>query len=166
MTSSATDSGIVERLAKHPFLKGMQRHHIEILAESATPAHFDKDQVIFRAGEPANGFYLIESGTVALQGSVLEHGPITTDIVHAGEPLGWSWLFPPYSWHFDACATEPVVAICFSGIVLRQHRDEDLTFSHELFKRMSEVMAQRLQHTRAKLIEKHAADLKRQTQDR
>jgi len=161
MTSGATDRGIAERLAKHPFLKDMPRHHIEILAESATPAHFEKDQIIFKADEPANGFYLIESGTVALQGSVLEHGPITTDIVHAGEPLGWSWLFPPYLWHFDARATEPVVAICFSGIVLRQHRDDDLTFSHELFKRISEVMARRLQHTRARLLEKQAADLKR-----
>src|SRR6478672_1267879 len=132
MTSSATDSGIAERLARHPFLKDMPRHHIEILAESATPANFEKDQIIFRAGEPANGFYLIESGTVALQGSVLEHGPITTDIVHAGEPLGWSWLFPPYLWHYDARAIQPTTLLFFSGDVLHQLCKDDLTLGHEL----------------------------------
>jgi hypothetical protein len=36
--------------------------------------------------------------------------------------------------------------------MLRQHRDEDLTLSHELFKRMSEVVVRRLQAARDKLI--------------
>jgi CRP/FNR family transcriptional regulator, cyclic AMP receptor protein len=142
------------RLATHPFLKGMSPHHITLLAQSAAPTHFEAGQTIFRTGEPANGFYLIESGHVALEGWVREHGPITTDLVSAGEPLGWSWLFPPYLWHFDARATEPTTAICVSGILLRQHRDEDLQLSHELFKRTSEVMVRRLQLLRKMLVAK------------
>jgi CRP/FNR family cyclic AMP-dependent transcriptional regulator len=149
---SSNDQEIEDRLAAHPFLKGMGIDHIKVLAQSAAPAHFEKGQMIFKAGEPANGFYLIETGSVALEGSVLEHGPITTDIVLAGEPLGWSWLFPPYLWHFDARATEPATAICLSAILLRQHRDEDLTLSHELFKRTCEVMVRRLQAARRKLL--------------
>ena len=66
----------------------------------------------------------------------MEHGPIVTDIVHAGEPLGWSWLFPPYRWHFDARAVEPTTAIYFDGDILRQHYDEDLTLAHDISKRM------------------------------
>ena len=139
-------------MAAHPFLKGMGIDHIKVLAQSAAPTHFEKGQLIFKAGEPANGFYLIETGAVALEGSVLEHGPITTDVVSAGEPLGWSWLFPPYLWHFDARATEPTTAICLSAILLRQHRDEDLALSHELFRRTCEVMARRLQAARRKLL--------------
>ena len=146
------DQRIEERLAAHPFLKGIGMDHLKVLAQSAVLTHFEKDQVIFKAGEPANGFYLIESGTVALEGSVLDHGPITTDVVSAGEPLGWSWLFPPYLWHFDARATEPTTALCFSGVLLRQHRDEDPALSHELFKRACEVMARRLQAARSKLM--------------
>src|ERR1700676_5576215 len=116
-----SDEKIEERLAAHPFLKGIGMDHIKVLAQSAMPTHFEKDQVIFKAGEPANGFYLIESGAVALEGSVFDHSPVTTDVVSAGEPLGWSWLFPPYLWHFDARATEPTTALCFSGVLLRQH---------------------------------------------
>lgn len=70
----------------------------------------------------------------------------------AGEPLGWSWIFEPYRWQFDARATEPTRALCFSGILLRQHRDEDLMLSHELFKRMCQVMVRRLQHARSRLV--------------
>ena len=141
------------RLTAHPFLTGMSPHHVEVLATSAAVKQFQKDEVIFRAGQPANGFYLIESGSVAIQGSVFEHSAISTDSVSAGEPLGWSWLFPPYLWHYDARVIEPTTALFFDGTILHQACKEDLTLGHELFKRMSEVMVRRLQKSRRKIIE-------------
>ena len=141
-----------DRLAAHPFLKGMTRHHIELLALCATPTEFDAGQVILREGEPAAGFYLLESGTVVLEGKREDGKTVVVDTVSAGEPLGWSWLFPPFLWSFDARATERCTAICFSGLLLRQHRDDDLTFSHELHKRISEVMVRRLDAARNKLV--------------
>jgi CRP-like cAMP-binding protein len=149
---------IERRLAAHRFLKGMSRHHIELLALCATPTEFDKGQIIFREGDPANGFYLIEAGSVVLEGKTRAGQPVVIDTVSAGEPLGWSWLFPPYIWEFDARATRACKAICVSGIMLRQHRDEDLTLSHELHKRVSEVMVRRLQAARSKLISEHRQD--------
>jgi CRP/FNR family cyclic AMP-dependent transcriptional regulator len=144
---------IWNRVANHPFLNGMDPHHIELLARYAIPKRFEAGQTLFSAGEPADGFYLIEKGKIALEGSVVDDGRIATDIVQAGEALGWSWLFPPYRWHFDARSIEPTTAIFFDSKILHQHYNEDLTFAHDLFKRMSEVMAHRLQATRRKLIE-------------
>jgi CRP/FNR family transcriptional regulator, cyclic AMP receptor protein len=141
------------RLAAHPFLNGMSAHHIEFLASCASPKQFAEGEVIFRAGQAANGFYLIETGSVAIEGSVFEHGAISTDSVPAGEPLGWSWLFPPYLWHYDARATKPTTTLFLDGEVLHQSCKDDLTLGHELFKRMSQVMVRRLQASRAKLIE-------------
>jgi len=143
---------IEQRLAAHPFLKGMTRHHLELLGLCATPTEFDSGQIILREGEPASGFYLIESGTVVLEGKRDDGKTVVVDTVSAGEPLGWSWLFPPYLWSFDARATERCTAICLSGLLLRQHRDDDLTFSHELHKRLSGVMVRRLDAARAKLV--------------
>lgn len=149
---------IERRLAAHRFLKGMSRHHLELLALCATPTEFDKGQIIFREGDPANGFYLLETGSVVLEAKTRAGQPVVIDTVSAGEPLGWSWLFPPYIWEFDARATKACKAICLSGIMLRQHRDEDLTLSHELHKRVSEVMVRRLQAARSKLIGEHRQD--------
>ena len=143
---------IERRLVAHPFLKGMSQHHLELLALCAMLTEFEADQVIFREGEPANGFYLVETGRIALYGRTSKGESVVIDTVSAGEPLGWSWLFAPYLWQFDAKATEPCTAICLSGIMLRQHRDEDLTLSHELFRRACEVMVRRLQAARGKLI--------------
>ena len=143
---------IEKRLAEHPFLKGMSPHHLELLALCAMPTEFDTGQIVLREGEPASGFYLIETGSVVLEGKAEDGTTVVIDTVTAGEPLGWSWLFPPYLWSFDARATEPCTAICFSGLLLRQHRDDDLTLSQELHKRASEVMVRRLQAARKKLI--------------
>ena len=142
-----------KQIAAHPFLVGMNAHHLELLTRYATKKTFAPGDVIFRAGEPAHGFYLIQTGTVALEGSVLEHGPNATDIVNAGEPLGWSWLFPPYRWHFDARAIEPTETIFFDSDQLRRHYNEDITLGHDLSQRICKVMAHRLQATRRKLIE-------------
>lgn len=141
-----------ERLAAHPFLKGMSPHHLELLALCATPTEFDAGQIILREGEPASGFYLIETGTIVLEAKTEDGKTVVIDTVSAGEPLGWSWLFPPYLWSFDARATEACTALCFSGLLLRQHRDDDLTLSHELHKRASEVMVRRLDAARNKLV--------------
>jgi CRP-like cAMP-binding protein len=143
---------IEQRLAAHPFLKDMSPHHIELLALCVTPTEFDAGQVVLREGEPASGFYLIETGAVTLEAKAEDGKTVVIDTVSAGEPLGWSWLFPPYLWSFDARATEPCTALCFSGLLLRQHRDDDLTLSHELHKRASEVMVRRLKAARNKLI--------------
>jgi CRP-like cAMP-binding protein len=139
------------RLAVHPFLAGMSERHLGILAECTMATRFEPGQVIFRAGEPANGFYLIERGKVVLEEPHRDGEPMMIDMVSDGEPLGWSWLFSPYLWQFDARAIEPCSALCLSGIMLRQHRDEDFFLSHELFKRMSEVMVRRLQAARNRL---------------
>ena len=142
---------LAARLAAHPFLAGMNERHLKILSACATATHFEPGQIIFRAGEPANGFYLLETGHVVLEEPHPGGEPVTIDVVAAGEPLGWSWLFPPYLWQLDARAVEPCRALCLSGILLRQHREEDLFLSHELFKRTCEVMVRRLQAARTRL---------------
>jgi len=142
-----------KEIAAHPFLAGMSAPYLELLSRYATKKQFKSDEIIFRAGEPAHGFYLVETGKIALEGSVMEHDPVAVDIVQSGEPLGWSWLFPPYRWHFDARAIEATTVIYFDGDILRQHYDEYLTLAHDLFKRMCEVMVHRLQTTRRKLVE-------------
>src|SRR3954465_11547060 len=51
----------------HPFLEGMTPHQYRILTDCAMPAEFKAGEAIFSEGDPANRFYLIESGKVALE---------------------------------------------------------------------------------------------------
>ena len=139
-------------VAAHPYLIGISPHHIRLLADCAMRAQFPAGQVIFRKGETANRFYLIESGKVALESSAGDQ-VIRIGEVGAGDLLGWSWIFPPYLWHFDARAVEPTTAIFLYGTILREYCEADPALGYELFKRMSEVMMRRLQAAREKLSE-------------
>jgi CRP/FNR family transcriptional regulator, cyclic AMP receptor protein len=150
---SSENQNLQARIAAHPFLLGMDVHQIGMMATYALPAHFTAGEIIFRTGELANRFYLIESGIVVIEGKMFDEPSVIMDTLSTGDALGWSWLFPPYLWHFDARATEPTVALSFDTATLRRHYEEDLTLAHELFKRMSQVMVGRLQTARRKLIE-------------
>jgi CRP-like cAMP-binding protein len=136
----------------HPFLAGLKPEHLRALKDNAMMMRYESGEVIFREGDPANRFYLIQQGKVALESDLHENEPILIQYIGPGDVLGWSWLFPPYYWHFDARAVEPTEAIFFYGARLRQQCEEDHDLGYELLKRMSAVIIQRLQATRKQLL--------------
>ena len=151
----ASDRAELEaQVAAHPFLIGMSEHQIHLLADCAMRSHFEAGHVAFREGERANRFYLIERGKVALESSTLGE-PVRIEDIGDGDLLGWSWLFPPYAWHFTARAVADTTAIFFYGTVLREYSEKDHSLGFELFKRMSAVMLRRLQAARQKLLSVH-----------
>jgi CRP/FNR family cyclic AMP-dependent transcriptional regulator len=143
---------VAEIIAEHPFLKGLSSHQFRILSDCAMFMKFEPGEIIFREGDPANRFYLIQKGKVMLESNASGGGRIPVQTVEAGEVLGWSWLFPPYYWHFDARAVEPTEALFFYGTPLREECENDHDLGYELVKRMAEVMMKRLQATRRQLL--------------
>jgi len=138
-------------VAAHPFLIGINAPHIRVVADCAMRCQFSAGEVIFRKGDTANRFYLIERGKVALESSAGGQ-VVRIDEISGGDLLGWSWIFPPYVCHFAARAIEPTKAIFLYGI-LRDYCEADPALGYVLFKRMSEVMMRRLQTARVKLSE-------------
>lgn len=145
--------GAVENvIAGHPFLRDLKPEHLHLLADSAMRMHYDAGQLIFREGDPANRFYLIEHGSVSLESHRREEAPARIQVIGPGDVLGWSWLFPPYYWHFDARALEPTSAIFFYGTRLREKCEQDHEFGYEMMKRMTQVVIRRLQAARKQIL--------------
>jgi CRP-like cAMP-binding protein len=142
-------------IAGHPFLRDLKPAHVRLLADSAIRVRFEKDELIFREGDPANRFYLIEQGHVSLESHRRDEAPVVVQIIGPGEVLGWSWLFPPYYWQFDTRALEPTTAIFFYGTRLREQCEQDHAFGYEMMKRMTQVVIHRLQAARKQLLSKH-----------
>lgn len=149
---SANSAAIEQALEGMPIFDGLTREHIRILSGVAMRTKFRAGQLIFRQGEPANRFYLIESGKVGLI-SEAEGETSRFAVLGSDEVLGWSWLFPPHAWNFTARAIVPTGAIFFHGTQLREACDADHDLGYELMKRFSAVMVQRLQSSRAELIQ-------------
>jgi len=149
---NASVASIENIIKNHPFLEGLSPHQYRILSDCAMKTRFATDEVIFREGDPANRFYLIQKGGVALESFTRERGRVQIQAVGPGEVLGWSWLIPPYFWHFDARALEPTEAIFLYGPPLRDECELDHDLGYELFKRISQVMLRRMQATRWQLL--------------
>ena len=63
---------------------------------------FGRGEVVFHEGDPADSFYVIREGAVAIETEVPGRGAVVMQTLHDGELLGWSWLVPPYRTAFDA----------------------------------------------------------------
>jgi CRP-like cAMP-binding protein len=143
------------RVALHPFLAGMNRKQLALLTDCAMAVPITKGQVIFREGELADRFYLIETGKVILESSGGLGDPVVIDTIGAGDLLGCSWMFPPHTWRFTARAVVPTAAIFFAGRILREYCGRDHSLGYELFKRMTLVMNRRMQAARSKMLTIH-----------
>ena len=139
-------------LATHPFLHGMSRDQLGVLAAAARDVKFPARYRLFEVGGNATRFWLIQSGHVSLDLHVPGEGPVVIETIGMGELLGWSWLFPPYKWAFGAVAATAVEAFEFDAPTVRERCAADPELGYEFNKRITRVLANRLQATRIRLI--------------
>jgi CRP-like cAMP-binding protein len=139
-------------LAAHPFLRGMPRGQVETLGAAVREVSFGAGQRIFEAGGYAGRFWLIQSGHVALDLRMPSSDAVIVETAGIGDLIGWSWLFPPFSWTFGAVTRSPVRAFEFDAAVVRASCAADPALSGELTRRVARVMARRLTAARARLL--------------
>jgi CRP/FNR family transcriptional regulator, cyclic AMP receptor protein len=141
-----------EALTNHPFLHGMSRDHLAVLAEAATDVRFPARHRLCEDGGSATRFWLLQSGHVTLDLHVPGQGRIKIDTIGMGELLGWSWLFSPYRWAFGAVAASPVEAFEFDARAVRAFCESDPALGYELTRRLARAVTKRLHATRLRLI--------------
>jgi CRP/FNR family cyclic AMP-dependent transcriptional regulator len=144
---------IDELIGESPVFSGLERERIALIAGCAGNVRFEANEELFREGDPADTFYLVRRGTIALETFVPARGALTIETLGPGEVVGWSWLIPPYEWHFDARAVGPVRAIGFDGACLRDKCAADPALGFALLTRFAAVLLERLQATRVRLLD-------------
>jgi CRP-like cAMP-binding protein len=141
-----------QSLAKHPFFMDFSPGHLSSIAACANSAIFDAGTFLFREGEPASAFYAIQRGRVAIASITPHEGPVTIQTVGDGDILGWSWMLPPYRWHFGARAIEATSVIAFNAACVREQLERDHELGFRTMRRFSQVMASRLEAMSLQLI--------------
>lgn len=140
-------------LKSHALFEGLDDAFMQILLNSASELQVKKGDLLFQQGKLADKFYILRTGQVSIQVPALV-GP-TLEIQTLGEDqvLGWSWLIPPFRWHFMARAVEDSELIEFDGRALLAHSEEDPKFGFALFKRFAGLMSERLDAARQKMMD-------------
>ena len=144
----------VERtLVEQPFFKDVSERARTLIAGCTAHAVFHDGEKIFCAGDPADNFFVIRHGAVALEVSVPGREPLVIETLGKGEVLGWSWLIPPYRTQFDARAIGLVRVLRIEGKCLRAKCEDDHTLGYEFYKSFLAVVADRLAAARLQMID-------------
>jgi CRP/FNR family cyclic AMP-dependent transcriptional regulator len=141
---------------EHPFFGDVPAEKVRALA--AESVEFAPGTFIFRDGHDAHALYLLCAGRVALELNVPTRGPIQLEDLRAGDILGLSWLFPPYRWHLDARAVEPVRAFAIDGAVLRDRMRDDAALGNVLATRLLRYTYDRLERVRLQRLDLYRTD--------
>ena len=153
----------LERVLKeHPFLAGFDDKYIKLLVGCASNVAYKSGEYIFRESEDANHFYFIRNGKIKVETYCPQHGPLIISTCGEGDIVGWSWLVPPYKWHFDAKAVEVTRVITIDGKCLREKCEQDHDLGYEIMKRFALIIAERLEQTRIQLLDIYGNHTKKQ----
>jgi len=145
-------------IKEHPFFADMPDRHLEFITGCAKNVQFAEGQIIFHEGDPANEFYFIREGLVAVDLLIPTRGATTIQTVGEGEIVGWSWVSPPYQWHFGGRALQRTRALAFDAKCLRNKCEEDHDLGYEVLSRFVSVISARLDATRLQLLDIYGRD--------
>jgi len=142
-----------ELISAAPVFMGLSSAQLELIAGCGANQHFAAGERVFTEGGPAERFYLIREGAIALEVDAPGRGALVIETLHDGDVVGWSWLFEPYRWEFDARATVPTATVSFDGACLRGKCQDDHELGYQLMRRFAALLTERLQATRLQLLD-------------
>jgi len=114
---------------------------------------FRDGERMLREGDPADVFFLVRRGAVALEIHVPGHDPLVIETLGDGDVLGWSWLVPPYRVRFDARAIGLVRTLSVNGKCLREKCEEDCALGYEFYRQLLPVVVDRLTAARLQMMD-------------
>jgi CRP/FNR family transcriptional regulator, cyclic AMP receptor protein len=142
-----------ELLSEYPVLLGLTTEHQALLATFARPVEYPAAYEVFAEDSHADRFWLIRSGRIALEATVPHRGYVIVETLGGGELLGWSWLLPPYRWHFLAVTRARTSMLVIDGPAVRAAAAGDPVFGQALYRLFLGVVVDRLQATRMRVLD-------------
>jgi CRP/FNR family cyclic AMP-dependent transcriptional regulator len=143
-------------IAECPFFADLDVAYLNVIVGCASNVRFQAGSYVFKEGTPADTFYLLREGKVAVEICAPNRKPIVVSTIGEGEILGWSWLLAPYVWKFHGHALQNVRAIALDGKCLRKKCEENHDLGYEILKRLVQIIERRLDEARFQQVDVYA----------
>lgn len=137
-------------------LRAFPAAHGERLMGIAREVSFPQGTRLFEEGRRADRFWIIRTGTVALDLHVPGRRAAVIETLGHNELIGWSWLFGPHTWHLGAEATSPVRAYEFDAEAVRAMCQADPALGMAMAMWVGDTVARRLRSARTRLLDLYA----------
>jgi CRP-like cAMP-binding protein len=121
---------------------GMNKEFVGEIMKIAETDSYDKGDLLFRVGDPADHFYILKKGQVNL--SIGDAGHVVYIVSKAGEAFGWSSLIGREEYSATAECLSSTNLLKLNGEKLQKILEKDSDNGLIFFKRLSMVLGTRL----------------------
>lgn len=136
----------------HAFSAGLTGQQIATLAAVAGEAIFAEDEVILVEGQRSTAFYLLTSGSVAVELRAPRYS-VCVQALGPGDVFGWSALLENQDTLFQVRARERTSAVRIDGAELQAACKADPALAAEILHRTLRVVAGRVKATEIRFAE-------------
>jgi CRP/FNR family transcriptional regulator, cyclic AMP receptor protein len=143
---------IHDTLTAHAFSYGLSDSQTQSLSAIAREVRFEEDEVVLVEGKRSKSFYLLVSGSVAVELRTARYA-ICVQSLSCGHVFGWSSLLDRQDTLFQVRARETTKALELDGARLKDCCYRDPTLGTELLYRVLMVVAGRVKATELRFAE-------------
>jgi CRP-like cAMP-binding protein len=133
-------------LSEFPLFAHLAPEHLDELAKTSRIAAVQKDQALYRAGDPAGEMHILLSGQVTLSVSCNRGHEKIIEVLHPGQSFGEAELFGAHPYPAAAVATLPSQVLCIRRDALCSAMEQDprvaLRAMEELARRQVDMEAE------------------------
>jgi CRP-like cAMP-binding protein len=143
---------LTDTVHDHAFTAGLKESQLARLADIATEVEFAENELVLKARQQSNNFYLLLSGSVCVEVSARSYA-VCIQALGPGDAFGWSALLDHHDTLFQVRARQQSKALCLDGEQLGAVLAEDSEFAAEILRRTLKLVAGRVMATEARLAE-------------
>jgi len=140
------------KIREHAFAAGLPDSQIALLAGLASEVTFEEDDIILGDGEQSRAFYLLLSGSVAVELRAARY-VVCVQALGPGQVFGWSSLLEDQDTYFQVRSRERTTALRIDGAALHEACKADPALEAEILRRTLRVVAGRVRATEIRFAE-------------
>jgi CRP-like cAMP-binding protein len=119
---------------------------LDRLAQIIDVLKLDKDEILFKEGEPAERFYMLRSGNVLLEQRISDKVTACVGSVKPGFSFGWSTMVDNGVYTSDAVCVEPSEIYSFKRDKINTLFEQDPEMGFRMYQRLLEIIKTRLDY--------------------
>ena len=119
---------------------------LDKLARIIDVLKFDKGEVIFRAKEPSERFYMVRLGKILLEQRISDHVTVLVGAIKPGFAFGWSALIENEVYTSNAICDEPSEVFSFKREKIFKLFDQDPEMGYRMHQRLLIILKKRFDY--------------------
>ena len=119
-------------------------HLLDLVITVTKPKAIEAGEQVFKEGEPAGIFYMVQSGAVLIEQDISETTSVTVANLTPGECFGYSSITDEFNFSSSALCTEASEIIAIDTKALFALMEDNHTLGYIVHSRLNRIIAQRL----------------------